>query len=497
MARFSPTLVASILLLSSVGTFAMVPTAAAAHSSYDVLIRGHENTFLAATVFIPEGATANSTPFILMTHGWAGSRTTTISGRVADFLDAGYGVLTWDSRGFGASGGDVELNSPDYEVKDVQAIITHLARFVPEAKLQSTLDPVVGMSGGSYAGGIQLLAAAFDDRIDVIAPEITWYDLAESLAPNGVPKVSWTTALFGAGLATSCAGGPHREFAPGIATTGCQTSDLALWYAEVHATNSISDDVRDALMYRSPKTYMSEIDIPTLIIQGYPDTLFDVSQAAANYAGIKANGAPVKMWVYDGGHALPGSTVPNTQAANITPTVITWMDRYLKGDANVDTGPEAEYFIAGQWHSATQWPPASAPQTHHINGVPPLGQGPIMGGSLATTSVPILNGPARITGPVDLSFDASGLNVEAIVYASLGIQTGTTIVRVDGQVQPIRMPIDPNGLMSASTQLVQVGANVPDGSKLVLTLTSWERDYGNNRVPGFVNINNIDVSWLG
>lgn len=496
MSRLTPTLLASLVVLSSAGVVALVPSAAAQHASTDLRIRSFDNTFLDATLFLPDGATANSTPFVLMTHGWAGSRVTTPTGRVLDLLNAGYGVLTWDSRGFGASGGEVELDSPDYEVKDVQALVSYVARFVPQAKLQARGDPLVGMSGGSYAGGIQLLAAAFDPRIDAIAPEITWNDLTQALGPNGVPKLAWTSALFGAGLATSCSDGSGREFAPVTVTTGCQTSDLARYYAMVHATNSIPDEVREAFEYRSPKNYNQFVDVPTLIIQGFPDTLFDVNQAAANYAQIKANGAPVKLWLYDGGHALPGSTVPNTQAGLISPTVVKWFDRHLKGDTGVDTGPEVEYYLGGAWRSASAWPvPEATAQSTFLGGIAPLTQSVIGGGPTTSTSVRVANGPLASSGPMHIAFRVGGLETEATVYASLGVQTGTTVTRADGQVQPIRFAVDPSGFVAVETDLVQVTADVPAGSSLVLVFTSFERDYDNNRVPGFVNINNLRLDW--
>ena len=37
------------------------------------------------------------------------------------------------------------------------------------------------MSGGSYGGGIQLVMAGIDDRVDVIAPTIAWNSLVTSL----------------------------------------------------------------------------------------------------------------------------------------------------------------------------------------------------------------------------------------------------------------------------------------------------------------------------
>jgi ABC-2 type transport system ATP-binding protein len=501
VSRSVPLILAAMLLLAGL---AALPPATAAPTVQHVTIASFDGTPLAATVFLPEGASGDDpVPFVLMTHGWAGSRQTTATGRVGDLLDAGYGVLTWDSRGFGASGGEVELNSPDFEGKDVSALLTWLAG-QPYAQLDAEGDPRVGMSGGSYAGGIQLLAAAFDARIDVIAPEITWNDLAQSLGPDGVPKLYWTSLLLGAGAEASCVnarnGDPQGALAAAAASesTGCQTSDLARYYAMVHATNSVPDEVRDALLARSPATYMDQIDIPTLLVQGFPDTLFDVDQAAANYEGIKANGAPVKLWLYDGGHSHPEAAglVPNTQGGEISATVVNWFDRHLKQDADVDTGAEVQYFADGAWHSAASWPVAGATQhAKHVNGLPPLAQGPFVPGGQGKFSIRLAAGDQLAVGPASVAFTASGVGAsEATVFFALEVVGPAGAVRVDQQVQPARFPLSTTGAR-VEVDLVDVAAALGPDDALWLTVTTSERDFGSARVPATVNLHDLDIAW--
>ena len=74
------------------------------------------------------------------------------------------------------------------------------------------------MAGGSYGGALTLLGAAYDDRIDAIAPQITWNSLTAALFPSqtgevdartvaatpeddatGVYKRLWSGLFFGAG----------------------------------------------------------------------------------------------------------------------------------------------------------------------------------------------------------------------------------------------------------------------------------------------------------
>ena len=93
---------------------------------------------------------------------------------------AGYNVLTWDPRGFGASSGTVESDSPDFEGRDTQRLIDWVAA-QPGVQLDAAGDPRMGMVGASYGGGIQLVTAALDCRIDALVPQIAWHSLGTSL----------------------------------------------------------------------------------------------------------------------------------------------------------------------------------------------------------------------------------------------------------------------------------------------------------------------------
>ena len=139
---------------------------------------------------------------------------------------AGSSCSTWTARGFGASGGQIALDSPDYEVADARALVDRLAAR-PEVVQDGPGDPRVGVTGGSYGGALALLLAGYDPRIDALAPVITWNDLGQALfpnaaaapaalpadtpargafAPDGVFKRGWAGVFFSAGLAPG--GGP-------------------------------------------------------------------------------------------------------------------------------------------------------------------------------------------------------------------------------------------------------------------------------------------------
>ncbi|WP_279582462.1 alpha/beta fold hydrolase [Fodinicola feengrottensis] len=119
----------------------------------------------------------------------------------------GYLVVTWSAEGFGASGGRIHLDSPDYEVSDASRLIDRLAARTDVIHDRGG-DPRVAVVGGSYGGALALLLAADDHRVDAVVAQITWNDLGKSFFPNaaggpaasGVFKKLWAGLFFSTGM---------------------------------------------------------------------------------------------------------------------------------------------------------------------------------------------------------------------------------------------------------------------------------------------------------
>jgi len=126
--------------------------------------RDNQHVVIDASFFTPPGS--GRLPAVLLAHGF-GETKDAVGPQAEDLARAGFAVLTWSARRFGASTGQIGLNSPDYEVKDVEQLVTWLAR-QPRVLLDHPGDPRVGITGASYGGGISLLAAAYDHRIDAV-----------------------------------------------------------------------------------------------------------------------------------------------------------------------------------------------------------------------------------------------------------------------------------------------------------------------------------------
>ncbi|MFI5867358.1 alpha/beta fold hydrolase [Streptomyces sp. NPDC051546] len=280
-------------------------------------------------------------PAVLLAHGFGGSKED-MRPQAERLARDGYAVLTWSARGFGRSGGKIGLNDPDYEVKDVSRLIDWIAAR-PGVRLDAAGDPRVGIAGGSYGGAVSLLAAGTDPRVDAIAPSITYWNLADSLFPNGVFKKLWAGLFFTTGSAGGLqpgASGPGAapqatpQAAPPAPGCGRFQPELCAMYERVAVAGKPDPEARALLERRSPSAVGGAIRVPTLITQGQDDSLFPLDQADAMARAIAANGAPVSVDWAAGGH--DGGM---READRVEDRVKTWFDRYLKDDTAVDTGP--------------------------------------------------------------------------------------------------------------------------------------------------------------
>ncbi|MFJ6543552.1 alpha/beta fold hydrolase [Streptomyces sp. NPDC091385] len=267
-----------------------------------------------ATSFFTDGRPGRH-PAVLLAHGFGGNKKDML-GQAQNLARHGYAVMTWSARGFGGSTGEIGLNDPKHEVKDVSQLIDWLARR-PEVRLDAPGDPRVGVAGASYGGAISLLAAGYDHRVDAIAPAVTYWNLADALFPDGVFKKLWAGVFFSSG-------GGCADFEPA----------LCRMYQRVAQSGTPDADARRLLEERSPSAVATRIKVPTLLFQGQTDSLFTLAQSDAAERAIKANGAPVKVDWISGGH--DGG---DNETGRVATRMRSWFDRYLKDDTSAATGP--------------------------------------------------------------------------------------------------------------------------------------------------------------
>jgi ABC-2 type transport system ATP-binding protein len=271
---------------------------------------------LDTTLYLPKSASAAApVPAILLAHGFGGTKQS-VRADAEQWAEQGYAVLAWTAQGFGRSTGEIHLDSPDWEVKDAQRLIDWLAGR-PEIRKEGG-DPRVAAVGGSYGGALALLLAAQDTRVDAIVPMITWNDLVTSFLPGGVFKKQWAGQFFGS------------SENPDNAQCGRFAADICQAYLGIATTGRATPAAEALLRRSSPAGVLNKIKAPTLIVQGQIDTLFPLSEGDANARGIAANGTPVRVAWFTGGH--DGGSGPQSEVDRLRFLAGQWLDHYLKGN---------------------------------------------------------------------------------------------------------------------------------------------------------------------
>lgn len=351
MFRSTPLLVVFLLFFQGlVAGCSSVPTATPIETRangplqrdyYDVTIPSHDGTLLRATVFQPALAPGESAPLILHAHGFGVFRMSAplsiyglaiYSGIAAKTAWSNkYWVISYDSRGHGQSEGMIRVMDPDYEVRDVSAIIDWATANIARISRDNHGDSAIGMIGESYGGGAQLLASARDKRIDALIPITTWNSFQSALTPGQVPKSGWLTTLI---LAGNTLNPGHME----------PILNRAYWQAR---RGRIDKEIFDFLATHSPRYNCQNGEIPAadiLFIQGMRDVLFPLNEARENY-DCMANGThDVRLIATQGGHLLPmtqWSWVPGYQVESevhcdsktldLASMAVDWFDEKLKG----------------------------------------------------------------------------------------------------------------------------------------------------------------------
>jgi len=482
------------LLTCALGVVAALGLTTPAHAR-DQNVTSFDGTQIVTHFFPAKGlAPGAKAPTILVGHGWAGRGATDIDGgtgegtqgqtAIGDLHRAGYNVLTWDARGFGGSGGIVSVDGPDFEGRDVQSLIGYVAN-QPEAKLDAVGDPRLGMAGGSYGGGIQLVTAALDKRIDVIVPDIAWQSLVTSLYKDENLKQGWGTLLAAAGNASGRLDGRiNTAFTQGT-TTGKIGDNERAWFAS-----------------RGPgAAQVDKIRIPTLLTQGTVDTLFTLREAEANYRVLKGNKVPVKMMWHCGGHGT--CDFPAGEPGRIERAALKWFDRYLKGNTATDTGAAFEWIDdLGAWHTSAGYPLTRGESlTGSGRGTlalaPALTTGTPTDATAGSPNVELPIGAPKGTESVvgspnlDLAYSGTASPAQTFVYAQVVDKRSGQVL--GNQATPIPVTLD-GANRTVSRPLESIAAQAGAGSQWVIQLVPASALYGSQRSTGSISFASAKAS---
>jgi pimeloyl-ACP methyl ester carboxylesterase len=451
------------------------------------------------TMFKPVGASStHQVPFVIHSHGWGGSRTTDPAS-FQNYLDAGFGVQSFDQRGFGESGGKAHVENPAFEGRDVRNLVSFIAS-QKWVKKDAPGDPRLGAIGGSYGGGYQFLGAFEELRahgkpiFDALAPEITWYDLKESLAPDEVVRTEWVSALTAASLPSdalpqeiiaSVAEGAARGNWPDGSTPG--TTNLDAFFKK-----------------NGPKWQVSQgrrLDIPVLFGQGETDNLFPLTQGLKNWANALTDRARARsIFVgYNGGHTLP-SVFPSgvgvagdpcstkLGSASFGDLALRFLQEKLQGKDRHLTG-------FGRFHLATAdgtCTTVSSVSPDRTVKLPDLVSTTAAGAPLPTQ---IATGPIRIAGRSFLTGKVTTYTPDARAFFALAVGTSPADAQI---VQNNMMPLNEPTAVTGATRRIElpsVAVDEPQGKNLALVVSPVSDMFASHgsRVPGLVQVSGAEL----
>ena len=527
-----------------------VPVASAAEgdTAEDVTVQSlaADQITVAITVFRPAAASAETpVPVIFDSHGWGGTRRSTIDGTVQGLLDAGFGVVSIDQRGHGATGGLRNVQDPALEGQDIKAVIDYTAGLdwvqhnVDEEGEPIANDPLLGAIGGSYGGGYQTITALTElsesghTRFDVLAPEITWYDLPEALAPQGVARSAWNVLLYAVAKA------PENKMPEFIDQGFAYGTATGQWPdGTVPAVPNL-----DAIFHdHSPIGFAEDgvmLDMPVLMRQGITDNLFNLNQGIHNFQDALTDEARAKsLFVgYNGGHVLPavGATLPQGTAPGGDPCSDEreggWnqlrIDFFKAAFADLTEDP-----FPGQGGGPGQLPPQVPPGVPgppndedtttllpsqynlatdgntclHLDELPtelteysvdPAGAGGwgTPTGAFAPHSYELASGPITVAGIPRLSGDLFAAAADTRAFFALSQGTSLADAKViQNNMMPLRSLLPATG-ESFEIELPGIAAEIPAGQKLFLTISPIsDQSFGHgSRTPGMMVFTDMTV----
>jgi predicted acyl esterase len=392
---------------------------------------------LAATLYVPSGtAPAGGWPAVMLFHGLGGTRASMAPIAESFLANDGYAVLAYDARGHGESGGLVTLDGPR-EMKDLRAAFAYLTGRADVS------DTNVGAMGFSYGGGAVLRSTVEGVPWKAIVPAITWTNLYDALAPQGLPK-----------------SGAIASFLQSVQHWDPATYALA----QDTLRRQNLDSVRAFAAERSSLPGLKGVTTPAFFIQGRRDYAFDIAQAKAGY---KAVAGPKRFYL--GGLGHPPASNPAEERPHYLGEAHDWFDRFLKGLPNgIDTRKPIE-IAPDPWTGKTfgyRSFPKVKTRTLALNG-----KSTIDANGKVVRTIKLPKRPLEVFGSASVKVKLSSTSGWPHLVAVLSALTpgGSETVVSEGGVVTSSLT---GQSTSVTIRLIDDATLIPAGSRLRLTLAS-------------------------
>ena len=207
-------------------------------------------------------------PLIIMSHGFSALMAMGLDDYAATFAKAGFAVLVYDHRNYGASSGwPRNETDPWQQVEDMRAVISHARN------LNGVDRDRIGLWGTSYSGGHALVVAALDDRVKCVVSQVPLVS-GQRTFDAWVPEKS--RARFLERLAADRAARARGE-PPAVTPAALPGSETAEWAEAVDKDGTYANQITlrslDLLRGYEPISFVSRIaPTPLLLIVADQDT---------------------------------------------------------------------------------------------------------------------------------------------------------------------------------------------------------------------------------
>lgn len=399
---------------------------------------------LDASVAVPTRGTGPF-PAIVFNHGFGGSRTSD-GGTVERLTSAGYIVLRWSQRGFGTTGGEIDLMGQK-ERQDMYDAIDWLndTRHVPEIWVDH-----IGQTGGSYGAQHGMALSTLNHpAVKAIAPLAGPLDLYRALAPHDVVKATIVDATWGLAVPTNKLSEEFHRIVAALNT------GVGMSYA------------REQLRLRSEVDRVKRIHTPMFLVNGWNDSFFQADEWLDLYRQLDARGVPV--WMYLGGIGHPPAE-PDTGKAEalhiILDRLIPFFDHYVKGlDNGFEQSPRIEVANARWSHPAWDHTtmtvdglPFGAPQRWRL--CPGLPTGALQT-TPCTTTVPAVLHNTYATAHPGGEYLARNFLEKYLGPLPEG-RTATPVDTASFQSAPLAAPLQLTGTPAFGLDVIAASAATPD-----------------------------------
>ncbi len=236
---------------------------------------------IAVTLRTPEDQ--HSSPVIILCHGFCGIQDLLLPAFADAFAHAGFNAVTFDYRGFGASGGERGRLVPAMQIEDILSVVEWV-------KTQPGIDSTrIGLWGSSFGGCHVLAAAAENAEIKCVVSQLAFADGEEIVTGkmSAEDKAGFIATLDKMADKKQATG---KEMFVGL-TKVLSDEESKAFFEEYKVLFPAMDikipflTVRETLQYK-PKDNAARVTCPVLVVVAANDTVNPPEQGVALYEAV-------------------------------------------------------------------------------------------------------------------------------------------------------------------------------------------------------------------